>query len=86
MSLEHYIATKILRLSDIINSYKLSEMISLIKQILKTDGVNTEYEEITKCHDFLFNNIFSSCNNKLGGIESTFKNKNVSFIFIFTIL
>lgn len=86
MSLEHYIATKILRSSDIINSHKLSEMISLIKHILKTDGVNAENEKITKYHDFLLNNIFSSCNNKLDGIESTYKNKNVSFVFIYIII
>lgn len=86
MSLEHYIATKILRPSDVINSYKLSEMISLMKHLLKTDGVNTENEKNIKYHGFLLNNMFSPSNNQFDKIESTYENKNVSFVFICIIL
>lgn len=57
--LENYIALKILRSTDAINTYKHSEMVSLIKHLLKIDS-NLD-EQITKTNDFISTNVLS-CN------------------------
>lgn len=78
MSLEHYIATKILRSSDAINPHHLSEMMSLIKQLLETDSkIN---DRIKNNQNHIPTSISSSCNTFKSN-ESTFGNNKVGAIF-----
>jgi len=77
MSLEHYIATKILRSSDAINPHRLSEMMSLIKQLLETDSEVNEQIKNNQNHVPTSN---SSSWNTLKSNESTFGNNKVGAI------
>jgi dTDP-D-glucose 4,6-dehydratase len=63
-------ASKILRSTDKINTHKYSEMVSLIKHLLKIDSKLDE--QITKTNDFISTNILSC--NTLNNVESAFEN------------
>jgi len=75
ISLEHYIASKVLRSPDALDTHKFSEMISMIKYLLKIDS--KVEEQITKNHYFNLNNVMPYY-NILDSIEST--NENIKVI------
>lgn len=75
ISLEDYITSTILRSSDAINTHKYSEMILLIRHILK---LNSKLDgKIIKQQNFISNNVFLC--DILERVESTSENTKVSF-------
>lgn len=79
LSIEHYIASKILRTSDAENTRRHSTMISLIQHLLKIDSKLVEQMKTNL--NFISTSIFPC--NILENVESIPENEKVSTRFFF---